>query len=124
MAKNKRDTTDSTFSLHYLNKVADGNQEFIKEMIDIFLEDMPKFMQEIVECTEDENFDCVQRLAHKSKSMAGYIMAEDLQEKFKTLESMASADDIVTEEVEKLVSQLDNQTSSIVAKLKEHFNTI
>ena len=121
MAKNEGDSTNSTFSLHYLNEVADGNQEFIKEMIDIFLEDMPKFMQEIVECTEDENFDCVQRLAHKSKSMAGYIMAEDLQEKFKTLESIASADDIVTEDVEILVSQLDDQTSSIVAKLKDHF---
>lgn len=121
MTEKKGNESNSSFNLQYLNEVADGNQEFIKEMIDIFLEDMPKFMQEIVDCSKKDDLECMERLAHKSKSMAGYIMADDLQNKFKKLEAMTSNNSADTDDIHALVSDLDRRTENIIDQLKNHF---
>jgi len=121
MIDKKKKDSKSSFNLQYLNEVADGNQDFIKEMIDIFLNDMPKFMQEIVECSKKEDIECIKRLAHKSKSMAGYIMADDIQNKFEKLESMTSENSTDIDAINALVSDLDERTGDIIVQLKNHF---
>ena len=84
--------TTAGFDLSYLEQIADGNREFIQEMIGMFLTDIPQFLKQMEQHLETKDFDAVGRIAHKAKSMAGYVKAEALRECFLRIEKICTAE--------------------------------
>jgi len=60
--------TFKVVDLSYLNSIADGNQEIIKELIEIFIEQLPEFTDGFRECMDKGDWAQLAALAHKAKS--------------------------------------------------------
>lgn len=58
---------DKLYDLKQLEELSSGNNEFIIEIISIFLSDAPKQLDEIKHSFDENNFDELTRLAHKLK---------------------------------------------------------
>ncbi len=54
--------------LSYLESISEGNHEIVRELIEIFLEQIPEFTQGMTHCFEVNDWKGLAALAHKAKS--------------------------------------------------------
>lgn len=67
-------TEDSkVIDLTYLKSLPGANSEFVKEMIDLFIEDTPKELRKIENAIADIDFDAIKRVAHKMKTSVSFM---------------------------------------------------
>lgn len=77
-------------NLSYLESIADGDREIIKELIVIFLEQIPEFTEGMQSAFEKEDWRVLAGLAHKAKSSVLSMGMNDLGNiDLKNLELMA-----------------------------------
>jgi HPt (histidine-containing phosphotransfer) domain-containing protein len=55
------------FDLAYLRSISDNNQEFLREMIQTFLQTIPPVLEEMRDCLAENNWPKLSRLAHQVK---------------------------------------------------------
>jgi PAS domain S-box-containing protein len=80
LIKINQDLTD----LSYLKEISGGNEELMKEMVNIFLTETPDMLDGLVKSAETEDWKTFREIAHKIKpsiTYAGIISAERLIEK-------------------------------------------
>jgi len=75
--------------LTYLESMSGGNPEVIKEMIELFKEQIPEYKDEMNKSLEDKNWKALSEIAHKSKSSLNIFGMSDLAQKMQTLEHLA-----------------------------------
>ncbi len=75
--------------LSYLNEVADGNVEFIVEMIDIFLAQTPDTLKGLLNAIEQKNWNSISELSHKIKPTLGFIGVHSVREVMADIEMKA-----------------------------------
>lgn len=69
------------FDLSYLNQIFQGNQEMIRNIIGLFLQQVPRYIQEMEDCVQRNDLAGLHPLAHKAKSsisMLGLRTMEDM----------------------------------------------
>lgn len=94
-------TSFKEINLSYLESIADGDQDIIKELILIFLDQIPEFTDGMQAAFEKEDWRVLAGLAHKAKSSVLSMGMNDLGNiDLKNLELMAK-----TFRVEALVQQ-------------------
>lgn len=71
-------TVFKEINLSYLESIADGDREIIKELIVIFLEQIPEFTEGMQSAFEKEDWRMLAGLAHKAKSSVLSIGMNDL----------------------------------------------
>ncbi len=54
--------------LSYLESISDGNHEIVRELIEIFLDQIPEFTLGMTRCFETKDWKGLAALAHKAKS--------------------------------------------------------
>ncbi len=59
--------------LSYLNEVSSGNSEFIIEMIDIFMQQTPVYVQQLTEAIEKKDWTAIAQVAHKIKPTLAFM---------------------------------------------------
>lgn len=80
----------SVVNLMYLESIADGDDSIIKELIAIFLEQMPEFTDGFTDCFNKKAWKELAALAHKAKSSVISMGMNDLGNiELKNLELMA-----------------------------------
>src|SRR3546814_15391168 len=57
----------SGFDLAYLRSISDNNHEFLREMIDTFVQSMPPVLKEMQQSLQDQDWRKLSRLAHQIK---------------------------------------------------------
>ncbi|MGQ0828566.1 MAG: Hpt domain-containing protein [Bacteroidota bacterium] len=65
--------TKQVINLDYLNGLAKGNTVFVKEMIDMFLEDNPEEIQNLGQSIQNKNYTLIKEIAHKMKSTIAFM---------------------------------------------------
>ncbi|WP_430809623.1 MULTISPECIES: Hpt domain-containing protein [unclassified Carboxylicivirga] len=76
--------------LSYLESITDGSRELIKELINIFIEQIPEFKEGFAEGLENKDWSQIAALAHKAKSSVMSMGMEELGNKdLKNLELLA-----------------------------------
>jgi HPt (histidine-containing phosphotransfer) domain-containing protein len=75
-------------NLHYLNEVSGGDQAFIKQMIGIFLEQVPEFIAHMEKFLATANYAELGKEAHKAKSSVIIVGLNDLGDKLKELQRL------------------------------------
>jgi len=75
--------------LTYLKNMSDGDNGLIKEMIDIFIEQVPEFISEMKSAIKNDDSKALAAVAHKAKSSVAVIGITELAEFFKKLEIIA-----------------------------------
>lgn len=67
-----------------------GDDSLIKEMLDIFIEQVPEFITEMKSAIINNDSKALEAVAHKAKSSAAIIGITELVEFLKTLEKIAT----------------------------------
>ena len=67
------DNTDFKIDLSYLKSVANGSDEFLIEMIDLFLDQNPEYFSQLNQFIIQENWNKVADLAHKIKPSLAFM---------------------------------------------------
>jgi PAS domain S-box-containing protein len=86
-----------TVDLSYLRSVSDNNEEFIKEMIQTFVQTIPGILTEMELCLKEKNWDRLSRLAHQIKPSFTLMGIHNTRESILFIEANAKAHDNIDE---------------------------
>lgn len=104
-------TKHQYIDLTYLESIAEGNQEIIGELIEIFLDQIPEFTLGMTRCFEQKEWKGLAALAHKAKSSVLSMGMNHLGEvELKNLELLSK---------QQLVNQLKDDHSPEAEQEKE-----
>ncbi len=78
-------------NLNYLKQIAEGNDTFIIEMIELFLNKTPEALEEMEACFQKQNWQELRALAHKIKPSYGYFGLPELQAQLAELEALSES---------------------------------
>jgi HPt (histidine-containing phosphotransfer) domain-containing protein len=67
------ETREKVYNLDYLHELSHGNEEFVKEMIRIFLAEMPEEIQNLENSIKEKNYTAIRHAAHKLKSTIPFV---------------------------------------------------
>ncbi len=84
MTPNSKVVPDFDIDLSYLEEIANGNTDFIVEMIDLFLQQAPESLEGISERVSKKEWQTAGNLAHKLKptfAMIGVMAGSKLSER-------------------------------------------
>lgn len=85
----KKKTTDLNVDLSYLRDVSSGSNEFMVEMIELFLEQTPGYFEQLDQYIKEENWSKVADIAHKIKPTLAFMGADSAKEDMAEIESNA-----------------------------------
>jgi HPt (histidine-containing phosphotransfer) domain-containing protein len=103
-----------TAALERLTRI--GGQEFLLEMIGLFLENAPQRLASARQAFAEGDFQVVYRAAHSLKSTGGNLGALDLQRTAEQVEDRAAAEDAAA--LGPLLDQLEARYAQVQARLE------
>ncbi|MBK3519003.1 Hpt domain-containing protein [Carboxylicivirga marina] len=126
--------------LGYLESITDGSYDLIKELISIFIEQIPEFKEDFEEGLTSQDWGKIAAVAHKAKSSVMSMGMEELGNKdLKNLELLAkllkvdeldgNSDEAI--QIKKSINNyederqqwlIDNKNETAVKNIIEHFN--
>ncbi len=105
-------------NLTYLREVAEGNNEIIREMIEIFNAQVPEFITNLNNFLRNKQYKELGNEAHKAKSSVLVMGMEELARDMKTLQ-LATIDGIDEESYPDYVRKFETQCLAAVEELKK-----
>jgi CheY-like chemotaxis protein/nitrogen-specific signal transduction histidine kinase len=108
--------TFEPMDLGYLKKVSNNSDTFLKEMIETFLDSMPKLVVDIRTQTQQKNWELLARAVHKIKptlAMIGLAKTRDLAVEIEALSKKRNSVKTIPQRVERLCTQLDATLSQL-----------
>ena len=72
----KKSNTDFNLDLSYLQDVANGSNEFMIEMMEMFLKQTPGYFEQLDQLIKDENWPAVADISHKIKPSLTFMGIE------------------------------------------------
>jgi len=78
------------FDLTRLNTISKGNQTFVNKMINLFLDEVPHFTEEMLTAYTSGNFDFIKKTAHRIKPTLGNLGINALKDDIQTIEDLAA----------------------------------
>lgn len=110
-------------NLEYIYELADGETEFVKEIIDSFLTSTPINFAKLEEAISLQNGTDIVFYAHKLKGTFNFIGSIQLSNTFTTIESL-SQDNDKYKEMEALLTLVKNNMVQIFAELNDLKSTL
>lgn len=115
---------DSVISLEYLKEMSSGNDDFMKEMLVLFLDQSKESKALLKESLNNKDFSSVGKIAHKLKSSFGMINADT-----SFLDSIENECNFINEEINvELISknyqQLDNLLETINKEIHQTLKNV
>ncbi|WP_319500696.1 ATP-binding protein [uncultured Draconibacterium sp.] len=110
--------------LSELKRMGNGDPEFLKEMIDLFLKTSTASMQSIEENLASQNYDTIAELAHKLASPVKYMNVTGVYSTIKELEQLAkkgTESTIIEEKTAQLHHEIEALNKELETLLKEKF---
>ena len=107
------------FSLSKLEGLSRGKQSFVNKMVDLFIEETPKLLEQLIEANSNQDFDKLSSLAHRMKSSLGMLDANSIHDEIRLLEKYAH-EKIHLIEIPKLVQKVTHVCKQIVTELKSY----
>ena len=102
-------------------KMFEGDEEFLKELVEIFINDAPEHMSEIEEAVDSRNSKALEKSAHKLKgAVANFGKNATTDTAFK-LETMGKENNL--DEVEEVYGTLVKDVENLMNALKEFVRT-
>ncbi|MBS1934931.1 MAG: Hpt domain-containing protein [Bacteroidetes bacterium] len=85
----QKEFSEKLYDLSMVQSVSGGDESFIKKMVALFIETVPKNVGELNEAFNQENWDQVSKLAHKLKSTVDSMGIKSLKTEIREVESFA-----------------------------------
>ena len=109
--------TPPAFDKKALLEAFDGDQDFLKEIIEMFVADTPKMLKDIQAAIDAKDAVTLQRTAHALKGMVGNFQAETAVEKAYALEKMGQ--NAALEMAEPVFAELSNLVAELEKSLMD-----
>jgi PAS domain S-box-containing protein len=123
----KNNSRINATALQEIYRIADFNygvnaKEFLLETIDDYLEETPKFLQDIQVALSENNLKTVRRLAHTLASNSATLGASNLAELCAALEMMIVSEirEGLTEQIEQINAEYENVKSALVQEREKY----
>ncbi len=92
-------------NLDYLHELSGGDQDFMRELMTMFMDQMPENIANLQRYSQDKSFSDLKSLAHKMKSAVGLIGIPKLQELLSELQNI-SGQQTEIEKIPAMVAQV------------------
>lgn len=107
------------YNLDKLYKLAQGNEVFVREMLQIFVEANTESLEKIKEASQKLNLQIIQKTAHKMKPSLDSLEVKSLTEDIRILESF-SLEERSQKELDILINKLETVLNNIMTQIKKH----
>ena len=107
--------------LTYLESVTDGDEDLKKELIEIFMSQVPEYNEEFNQAFEQKDAETLGRIAHKSKSSIAIMGLNDLAEQLSKFESEASSGNFSSSYMD-YIKLFESECNGAISLLKEKFD--
>ncbi len=111
-------SSEHKINLSYLKQIADGNDSFIIEMIEMFLNKTPEALAEMKASFEQKNWDSLRQIAHRIKPSFAYIGLPETQKLLAEIEKL-SEEANNPEKVDELMLEVDVVCDSAFSQLEK-----
>lgn len=106
--------------LNYLKTMSGGDPKFIREMIDLFREQIEEYNNIMPELLEKKDYDGLSKLAHKAKSSVAVMGMNDVADLLKDLEILATEQKEV-ERYPSMISHFLEQCELALVELEDSY---
>jgi HPt (histidine-containing phosphotransfer) domain-containing protein len=103
-----------------IEKFCRGNQDQLKKMIRVFIEQTPRSVEEIKLAYNNKDFVQMKNAAHRIKPVLSYYAIVKIAKDIQQIENMAK-EELDTEEMALKINRLDEVLSEVVARMKKDF---
>lgn len=110
---------EKLYDLCMIEKLCRGNQQQVKQMLSVFVDQVPKAVKEIRSAYSENDFDQVKKAAHRIKPVLGFYAVIQLEEEIRLIESAASL--LPQSEFEYRLNRVDAVVTNIVSQMKNTF---
>lgn len=111
--------SEKLYDLCMIELLCRGKQEKVKRMVQVFIEEMPKAVEEISLANVHHDFETVRRVAHRIKPTLSYYAIVKIEKDMKQIERLAEQD-TPSEELSRLIQKLENLIHDIVHQMKNN----
>lgn len=104
--------------LEYLKQISNGSNEFIFQMITVFMEEIPGEIANIEKYAKSGEWKSLRASAHKMKPSYSFMGVKELEEMVNTLEEY-SGNETHLEQIPAIVERIKTITEKVVIELQE-----
>jgi HPt (histidine-containing phosphotransfer) domain-containing protein len=120
----KATTLAPRIDLTYLKQIADGNDAFIIEMLEMFLNKTPQALEEMNTYFKEQNWQELRQIAHRIKPSFTYIGLPDIQKTLSEIERMTIETPQEPQIVNDLLVRVDQVSCSIFSQLQQELRSL
>ncbi|MFV1884952.1 MAG: Hpt domain-containing protein [Balneola sp.] len=120
MLKGSKKSDDVSLDLSYLDELSDGDDEFRKEMIQVFLREVPEQIKSLNTSVSDKNYDQTASIIHALRTKIrtfGIIALDELSERLEYSAKTKSLNN--WKDFEKEVQNLTSELTKTALKLEQ-----
>ena len=111
------------YDLTMIKEIAHGNNDFVKKMMQLFLDTIPPALSEMNQHIADANWPSLGAVAHKIKPSIDTMGIDLLKEDIRTLEKNGK-DSINLDDIQPLMNKLELVIGRIFEQIREEMATM
>lgn len=108
------------YSLHKVNELADGDEDFVMSIITVFLEEIPEDLKGLEKAVSEKDYDQIRKLAHKIKPNVELMGMEDTRANAYALENLGRHQGDF-DEINQLFPKFKKDVEQVLIELKRDF---
>ena len=112
--------TEKLYDLTMIHGLSGGDEGFIRQMVELFIDTMPTSTQELQTALDQQQWDTLGKLAHKLKSTTGSMGMDSIKEEVKAVEQNCKKSENL-EQTPVLVNKMILVINQTVSQLKKDF---
>jgi HPt (histidine-containing phosphotransfer) domain-containing protein len=106
------------YDLSLVQSVSEGDVEFLKKMVLLFIKTVPQNVEELRKALQTENWDQVRKMAHKLKSTVDSMGVKSIRDDIRLVES--NAKDLKSlQDIPNLVLKIEMVISECIVQLEQ-----
>lgn len=111
------ETGKKLYDLELIEKMCRGSLDLVKEMLNVFIEDLPHAVDEIKSAYQTRDFKTIKAVAHRVKPVLNFYAVHSLGHHIPKMEELAEQED-GGDEMQQMVSKMDVVIAAIVEDMR------
>lgn len=112
------ETGEKLYGLELIEKMCRGSLDLVKEMLNVFIEDLPHAVSEIKSAYQNREFKTIKAVAHRVKPVLNFYSVQSLAHYMPRMEELAEQED-GGEEMQHMIRKMDEVIAEIVEDMKD-----
>lgn len=109
---------EKLYNLNLLKKLSHNNEEVIRKLTYVFIEQAPKAVEDIKAAYEIQKFELVSATAHKIKPTFAYFAIAGIEKDIEMIELLAKLE-MRSTDLDQLINQLEKITTTVIGEMKQ-----